>query len=134
MSDSERIEDLKERVLRDPESLVFAQLAEEYRRAGRADEAVAACRVGLAHHPDYLSARVTLGWALIDLNRLDEAERELERVRTRAPENLSAIRGLEDIVVRRRARPHSSDLASRHIAALQQFLNAIHGLRTQRRP
>jgi predicted Zn-dependent protease len=154
VAESDRIEDLRQRVLRDPDSLVFAQLAEEYRRAGRLEEAVSTCRAGLAHHPGYLSARVTLGWALIDLDRLDEAQRELERVKGRAPENLTAVRGLAEILSRRRAvldrqTAHIStpisgpagrhlrseltaDQAARTVEALERFLNAIHGLRTQR--
>lgn len=148
MAESDRIEDLRQRVLRDPDSLVFAQLAEEYRRAGRPEEAVSTCRAGLAHHPGYLSARVTLGWALIDLDRLDEAQRELERVKGRAPENLTAVRGLAEILSRRRAAldqqaTHAKNFnrsearltagqAARTVEALERFLNAIHGIRTQR--
>jgi predicted Zn-dependent protease len=132
MADSDRIEDLRQRVLRDPDSLVFAQLAEEYRRVGRFEEAVSTCRAGLAHHPGYLSARVTLGWALIDLDRLDEAQRELERVKGRAPENLTAVRGLAEILSRRRAALDQQVSHAQIIDALERFLNAIHGLRTQR--
>jgi predicted Zn-dependent protease len=131
VAESDRIEDLRQRVVRDPDSLVFAQLAEEYRRAGRFEDAVSTCRAGLAHHPGYLSARVTLGWALIELDRLDEAQRELERVKGRAPENLTALRGLEEILCRRRA-TLDRQTSPRTIEALERFLNAIHGLRTQR--
>jgi len=63
MADQSRINDLRLRVERDPASIAFAQLAEEYRRAGQLDEAVQTCRTGLATHPEYSSARVTLGRA-----------------------------------------------------------------------
>jgi len=59
------------------------------------------CRAGLAIHPAYLSARVTLGRALIELGQLGEAEGELEHVLKAAPENLAAIRGLAEIHHRR---------------------------------
>ena len=101
MSDNSRLEDLRRRVQQDPSSIAFAQLAEEYRRAGQLQEAVDVCRAGLAIHPGYLSARVTLGRALIDLQQLDAAQEELERVLKSAPENLAAIRGLADIHHRR---------------------------------
>ena len=101
MADSQRIEDLRRRVQRDPASIAFAQLAEELRRAGRFDESVETCRAGLAIHPGYLSARVTLGRALLELNQLDEAQGELEHVLKNAPENLAAIRGLGEIHHRR---------------------------------
>ncbi len=60
-------------------------------------EAVDVCRAGLDIHPSYLSARVTLGRALIELQHLDEAQQELEQVLESAPENLAAIRGLADV-------------------------------------
>jgi tetratricopeptide (TPR) repeat protein len=97
MAENARIEDLRRRVQKDPASIAFAQLAEEYRRAGQHQESVDACRAGLALHPSYLSARVTLGRALIELGQFDEAERELGTVLKNAPENLAAIRGIADI-------------------------------------
>ena len=97
MADSQRIEDLRRRVQKDPASIAFAQLAEELRRAGGYQEAVDVCRAGLELHPGYLSARVTLGRALLELNDLDTALAELEHVLKSAPENLAAIRGLAEI-------------------------------------
>jgi tetratricopeptide (TPR) repeat protein len=97
MPDSPRIEELKRRVQSDPASIAFAALAEEYRRAGRFDEAIETCTAGLVRHPSYLSAHVTLGRALIDVGRLEEAREELQHVLKLAPENLAAIRGLAEI-------------------------------------
>ena len=59
------------------------------------------CRAGLAIHPGYLSARVTLGRALIEMNDLDQALQELTVVLKSAPENLAAIRGIAEIHHRR---------------------------------
>ncbi|HEY7288915.1 MAG TPA: tetratricopeptide repeat protein [Vicinamibacterales bacterium] len=102
MSDERRrIDDLRRRVQKDPASIAFAQLAEELRRAGELQEAVRICRDGLEIHPTYLSARVTLGRALLELNQLDEAVIELEHVLTGAPTNLAAARGLGEIYSRR---------------------------------
>jgi tetratricopeptide (TPR) repeat protein len=97
VADPHRLEDLRRRVQKDPASLAFAQLAEECRRAGQFHEAVRVCREGLAHHPDYLSARVTLGRALIDLEHFDQAAAELSGVLRTAPENLAALRGLAEL-------------------------------------
>jgi len=63
-------------------------------------EAVEACRSGLAVHPGYVSARVTLGRALIGLHQYEPAQQELEQVLRTAPENLAAIRGLADALNR----------------------------------
>lgn len=101
MTDSPRIEELRHRVQSDPASIAFAQLAEEFRRAGDYEAAAQVCRGGLARHPSYLSARVTLGRALIELGQYDEAQSELEHVLRSAPENLAAIRGLAEIHQRR---------------------------------
>src|SRR3954467_12690527 len=97
MADSPRIEELKRRVQSDPASIAFAALAEEYRRAGRFEEAIDTCTIGLVRHPSYLSAHVTLGRALIEVGRLPDAREELEYVLKLAPENLAAIRGLAEI-------------------------------------
>jgi tetratricopeptide (TPR) repeat protein len=97
MADGLRIDDLRRRVQTDPTSIAFAQLAEECRRAGAYQEAVEVCRAGLAIHPGYTSARVTLGRALLQLNQLDDAKAELQRVLAVAPNDFSALRALAQI-------------------------------------
>jgi len=97
MADDARIEALRKRLLKDPGSIAFAQLAEEYRRAGRFHESIEVCRAGLARHPGYLSARVTLGRALLEIGDIDSAQRELNDVLRLAPDNLSAIRGIAEV-------------------------------------
>lgn len=97
MADSPRIQELRRRVQADPASIAFAQLAEECRRSGEPAEAAEISRAGLAHYPGYLSARVTLGRALLEMGRLDEAAVELTTVVQAAPTNLPAIRGLAEI-------------------------------------
>jgi tetratricopeptide (TPR) repeat protein len=101
VADQRRIEELEQRLRNDPASIAFAHLGEEYRRAGRIKDAIATCRAGLARHPGYLSARVTLGRALLELGELDAAQHELNDVRRVAPENLAAIRGLAEVHRRR---------------------------------
>src|SRR4051812_6418199 len=115
MADNPRIEELRRRVQADPASIAFAALAEEYRRAGRFEDAIEACRTGLQRHPSYLSARVTLGRSLVELQRYDDARQELELVLRAAPENLAAIRALAEIHERRGESPE----------ALEQYRVAI---------
>src|SRR5476649_2273733 len=100
MAENSRIEDLRRRVQKDPASIAFAQLAEECRRAGELQEAVDVCRAGLALHPGYVSARVTLGRALLELNELDDAKTELRQVLRSAPENLAGLRALAEALHR----------------------------------
>ena len=75
----------------------FGGIAERFRRAGDLDRAIGLCRDGLKKFPDQLSARVTLGWSLLDKGAYEEARAELERVLRRAPDNLAAIRGLAEL-------------------------------------
>jgi tetratricopeptide (TPR) repeat protein len=96
INDNPRLESLRRRVQQDPSSIAFAQLSEEYRRARQLQEAVDTARAGLAIHPAYHSARVTLGRALLELSQFEDAQRELEQVLKSAPENLAAIKGLAE--------------------------------------
>lgn len=73
--------------------------AEQIRREGNPLGAIDLCRDALARFPGHLSARVTLGWALLDLGRLKEAREEFETVRRSAPDNFAAIRGLAQLHV-----------------------------------
>src|ERR1700726_1113461 len=97
MADSQRIEDLRRRVQKDPASIAFAQLAEECRRAGHYQESVDVCRAGLELHPGYLSARVTLGRALFEPNDLEPAPPELGHVLKGPPETRAASRAVAEI-------------------------------------
>src|SRR4030095_7852133 len=98
--DHARIDDLRRRVQMDPASIAFAQLGEELRRANALEEAVTVCRVGLARHPSYVSARTTLGRALFGLDRLEDAEAELRAVVDSTANNLGALRTLGEIYQR----------------------------------
>ena len=99
--DNPRVLELRRRVQADPASIAFAQLADECRRSGAAAEAVEICRAGLSFHPDYLSARVTLGRALVELGRFDEAQTELLLVLKLAPDNLPANRAIAEMYQKR---------------------------------
>ncbi len=73
--------------------------AEKLRRSGNPQGAIDLCRDALVRFPGHLSARVTLGWALLDLGKLKEAREEFEVVRKSAPDNFAAIRGLAQLHV-----------------------------------
>jgi predicted Zn-dependent protease len=131
--ETERIDALKRRVANDPASVSFAALAEEYRRAGQCDAAIATCQAGLKHRPDYVSARVTLGRALLESGRSAEARVQLEMVVKVAPDNLAAIRALAlmheretaDATVQPLAAATSGEGSSATVSALESFLAAI---------
>jgi hypothetical protein len=91
-----RIDDLRKKLDREPGSRLFAQLAEELRKEGHFDEAIRVARHGLDKHPNYPSARMTLGRALLDSGELSGARREFEAVLKGAPDNILASRYLAE--------------------------------------
>jgi tetratricopeptide (TPR) repeat protein len=62
-----------------PDSQIFAALAEAYRKLGDLKNALDACNDGLARHPDYGSAYLVLAKIARDQKRLDDAERAVLR-------------------------------------------------------
>jgi tetratricopeptide (TPR) repeat protein len=121
MPENPRIEELRRRVQADPASIAFAALAEEYRRQGRFEEAIEACLAGLQRHPAYLSARVTLGRALLETGDLAAAREQFQTVLHSAPENIAATRGLAQIHERlgdsSEMDPHLAQLMREHAEA-----------------
>jgi tetratricopeptide (TPR) repeat protein len=93
----EDIEKLKEKVDKDPNSKLFVPLAEEYKKAGMLDEAIAVLTKGLERQPGYMSARVSLGKVYLEKGMLDEAKAEFEKVISVIPDNLYAHRKLAEI-------------------------------------
>jgi tetratricopeptide (TPR) repeat protein len=91
-----RIDDLRKKLDKEPGSRLFAQLAEELRKDGELAEAIRVCRTGLNQHPNYPSARMTLGRALLDSGDLAGARKEFEVVLKGAPDNILASRFLAE--------------------------------------
>ena len=96
VAENPRIDDLRRRLEKEPGSRVFAQLAEELRKEGDFAEAIRVSRAGLAQHPSYPSARMTLGRALFDSGDLPAARGEFEAVLRGAPDNILASRFLAE--------------------------------------
>ena len=92
-----RIEELRKRLEREPGSPLFAQYAEELRRAGELGEAIRVCREGLQKHANYATARITLARALASSGDAAGARSEFEAVLKVAPDNVIAKRGIEDL-------------------------------------
>lgn len=97
---SERLEALQERWQAEPDSRVFLQLADEYRRLGRTEEAARVLEEGVAANPHHLAAQVALGRCRLDLGAPDEAARLLERVVESDPTQMVAYRLLVEAYLR----------------------------------
>jgi len=89
-----KIEELRHRLEKEPNPRLFAQLAEELRKAGDHAEAIRVCREGVERSPAYPSLRLTLGRALLESGDLPAARAELEAVLQAAPDNIVAERSL----------------------------------------
>jgi tetratricopeptide (TPR) repeat protein len=81
---------LKKKLEDDPNSLVFAPLAEAYRRDGSLDEAYRVCSKGLEKNPDYSNGHLVLGRIYQGQTKLDNAVSEFKKVLEFDPENLMA--------------------------------------------
>jgi tetratricopeptide (TPR) repeat protein len=85
-----RIEELEKRLAADPNSRMFVQLAEEYRKAGLLEQAIEVCEEGIKKHPQYPSSRVALGRALLEAEAFDRASEQFETVLKSVPDNILA--------------------------------------------
>jgi len=91
------IEALKDRISRDPLSRAFLQLAEEYRKEWRFQEAVQVCLEGLQRHPTYHTARIALGRTYLESGDLESARRTFVEVLELQSENHLAAKLLGEI-------------------------------------
>ena len=93
---SPKIEELRFRLKTDPKSRLFFPLAEELRKIDQFGEAEQVLRAGLAHHPTYLSAWVSLGRVLHESNKPQDAVEALTKALQLDPGNVVAARLLAD--------------------------------------
>jgi tetratricopeptide (TPR) repeat protein len=91
------IEKLLKKLEREPNPLIYLQLAEEYRKEGMHQEALKTCQDGLQRHPNYWSARVSMGRIYYETGDSEKAREELEKVIKAVPDNLLANKLLGDI-------------------------------------
>jgi tetratricopeptide (TPR) repeat protein len=103
----------EERLAKDPTSLVFATLADLYRKSGRVAEVVALCRKGLERFPHYTTARLILAKAYLDTGDHEAAVNELTAILDLSPKDVQCLRLLADAERRR----GNVDVAVRHLEA-----------------
>jgi tetratricopeptide (TPR) repeat protein len=112
-SDIDRYRRLLEK---DPDSRVFAPLAEACRKEGRLQEALEIAREGVSRHPTYASGRVALARVLLALEDFVEAAGELESAIEAAPDNALAFRLLGEAKGRLGDREGSFEAYARALA------------------
>lgn len=96
MAGTTRIEELQKKFDENPRRY-FAPLANEYRKAGDIDQAIAICQEYLPQQPGHMSGHIVYGQALFEARRFDDAREVFETALSLDPENLIALRHLGDI-------------------------------------
>ncbi len=87
---------------RDPQSKIFAPLAESLRREGRLDEALKIALNGVQAHPDFTSGYVALAKILLDKKEPQKALFHLQKAVELNPENHLALHLLAETQVQLR--------------------------------
>jgi hypothetical protein len=91
-----KIDELRSKLKADPKSRLFYQLAEELRKAGQPAEAEQVLRSGMAFHPSYLAAWVSLGRVMREQKKDEGAVEALNKALQLDPGNVVAARLLGD--------------------------------------
>lgn len=102
-----RIRRFEEQYAGNPDSLVFARLADLHRKAGDPERALEVLREGLRHHPDYASGHLVRGRCLRALGDREEAREAFRRVLELDGRNLVAHRSLAELARERGDRPQA---------------------------
>jgi predicted Zn-dependent protease len=124
---TDEIRQFEARLAREPTSQAYAALAEAYRRAGRAGEAVALCREGLARHPGYATTRLILAKALLECGDIGAAREEIQRFLGGEPEHEPALRIAVECALRG-GEPAEALENVRRLAALDPHDRGVQGL------
>ena len=96
MASTARLDELKKKFDENPRRY-FAPLANEHRKSGDLDQAIALCRAHLPQQPAHISGHIVLAQALFEAGSLDEARENFHSALGLDPENLIALRYLGDI-------------------------------------
>ena len=96
MASTARLDELKKKFDENPRRY-FAPLANEHRKSGNLDQAIALCRAHLPQQPAHISGHIVMGQALFEARELDESRDTFHAALELDPENLIALRYLGDI-------------------------------------
>ena len=83
---------LESQLQENPDSILFARLADAYVALGRIDDAIELCERGVRIHPDYLTGHFLLGDCYLKKRLFDQAEKELKLVISKDPGHIAAHR------------------------------------------
>ena len=92
--DFSEISKLSEKYSKDPQSRIFVQLADGYRKNNMVDEALDVLNKGIEYHPQYALAYLVLGKCYFEKRAHIQARDAFERTIALDPQNVVALRML----------------------------------------
>lgn len=81
-----------------PNSILFARLADNYLSINRVDEAIELCEKGIINHPYYITGHYILSKCYLYQRKYDEAQKELKRVILFDPHYIAAHRDFAQLM------------------------------------
>jgi tetratricopeptide (TPR) repeat protein len=121
------VKQLKE-LQKNPRSLVFVSLAEQYRSEGLPLQALEILDEGLAYHPGLASAVLSRARCLFALRRFAEASVVCREILQANPENIKAYRLQADIFVRLGQRKAAIRALTKVVSLYPQDMSAVKAL------
>ncbi len=97
-SQHEEIRYLENKLKQNPDSLLFARLADAYLEMGRVEEALKMCEEGIRKHPYYVTGHFVMGKCYLSKKQFDFAEKELKRVLLFDSQYIAAHRAYGDLM------------------------------------
>ena len=112
-----KFEALKSRLQQNPDSLLFARVAEQLLNKGQVDEATRICEEGTRKHPYYVTGRMVLGKCYLQKKMFDLAEKEFKRVLLFDPKYIAAHKFYGDLM-REAGWPNACEMSYKKILAI----------------
>jgi len=97
---TEEIAVLKQHLSENPESMLFARMAERYLQMDDVQQAIGICEQGLDHHPNYASGYFVLAKCYYKQQQFNEAERRLKKAIFLDPKFLMAHKLYGDLMTK----------------------------------
>ena len=119
-----KFEQLKSRLQQNPDSLIFARVAEGFLTRGQVEEALQICEEGIRKHPSYVTGHMILGKCYLQKKMFDLAEKEFKRVILHDPKYLAAHKYYGDLM-REVGWDNTCEMSYRKILSIDPFDSAV---------
>ncbi len=100
MTREETINFLRQKLEKNPKSILFARLADYYLKQKRINEALQLCSQGIENNPDYITGNYILAKIYMTMGEHEQAEAEFKKVISHDRYYLSAHKHLGDMMVK----------------------------------